>query len=166
KVHVGPLEIIEAVEARQPEIAAQLDDYSRNVDEAERLTGHERKVGRDVGRPLVFGLLHRKIEAELRGVESARSESALVFERQILIARTLFGEGDRRFVERMAIHVAPVECVSPPHLVAASDLVINPPLREMFISRLREREEILSGPGQHAFSILEQSSIQAREEKI
>src|SRR5262249_25242447 len=91
------------------------------------LGGHERKVRGDVNRANVVGLLRRAVETESRGVERSRRESVLIFQRQVLIARTFFGESDRRLVESLAIDVAVVERVTSPQVVTRRKLMVNAP---------------------------------------
>src|SRR5262249_42203567 len=139
---VAPLEVIQAIQARQAEIASKFGHHARNRDVAGWLAGHERKVRGDVDCTDIVGLLRRAVETESRGVERSRRESVLIFQRQVLIARTFFGESDRRLVESLAIDVAVVERVTSPQVVTRRKLMVNAPLDEIFIGRLRLCEEI------------------------
>src|SRR5262249_61253040 len=124
------------------------------------LGGHERKVRGDVNRANVVGLLDREVETESRGVERSGREGVLIFQRQVLIARTFFGESDRRLVESLAIDIAVVERVTSPQVVTGRKLMVNAPLDEIFIGRLRLREEIF----RHAPSKI--ASVRQREKRL
>src|SRR6266849_3729387 len=80
--------------------------------------------------------------------------------REVLVARMLPGDRERRFVRRDAIDFSIVERVTGKQIVAAAESVIAPELPEVFVGGLRLREEIL------ACAAAQRMAIRVREQEV
>ena len=80
------------------------------------------------------------------------------FRGHILVTRAFRGVRDGRFVDRYAIDLSIVECITRKKRVFARELMINSPLEEMFIGRLRLREQVF------AYAAGARSAVRQREQ--
>ena len=69
-----------------------------------------------------------------------------VLERQVLIARALGGEDDRRLVSHRPLHVPVVKRIAAKESVPVGKAVIDPALSEILVGRLGPRKEVLCDP--------------------
>ena len=84
----------------------------------------------------------------------------LFLEGQVLVARALLREGDRRLVDRLPVDVAVAEGVAPEERVGGRETVVDPSLREVLVGRLRAREQIL------AHAARQPAAVRKRKERV
>ena len=78
----------------------------------------------------------------------------------ILVTRAFRRVGDGRLVDRYAIDLSIVECITRKKRVFARELMINSPLEEMFICRLRSSEQVLPNPAGARSAVRQRKQIQ------
>lgn len=84
----------------------------------------------------------------------------LMLDRQVLVARMFPRDRDWRLVGRLSIDLAIVERIPAEQVVAALETVIDAPLREVLVGRLRPREEVFGSPA------AERAAVGTRKERL
>src|SRR5262245_60534957 len=79
---------------------------------------------------------------------------------RVLVARAFGRVGDGRFADRYPIDLSIIECITRKKSVFVGEMMINSPLKEMFIRRLRSREQVFANAAGARSAVRQRKQIQ------